>query len=262
MSGLLIHGASIDVDGVHIITSADAAWCRVPRSQPRPTSWVRQYILHKTIADDPEKVLPGTGPAGGDQQTIDGWKNGVDGAHLVTGYDGRTCCLADLGLTDIFHATASNAWSVGHEMKEQTGGGVFQATLDAAVKVCIASCRALGIQLQMPKLGSYTGHPIARMNDQGATPGGPDMIGIFGHRDNTERRGHWDPGDAIFKLLAAHGVEQFDFAAGEDRAVWMKRQRDLGVPANEADGIPGPATVAALKAAGYIDGIWALGQAR
>ncbi|HET9625139.1 MAG TPA: N-acetylmuramoyl-L-alanine amidase [Kofleriaceae bacterium] len=261
MSGLVVHGTIIPVDGVHIITSADAAWCRVPTSKPRPTPWVRQYILHKTIADFPEDILAGAGPIDGDRQSIEGWAGGVDGAHLVTGYDGRTCCLADLALTDIFHATASNPWSVGHEMKEKVRSGVYQATLDATVKVCLAACRALGIQLQMPRLGSYTGHPIARMSDRGATPGGPDMVGIFGHRDNTERRGHWDPGDAIFKLLAAHGVEQFDFAAGQDREVWRKRQIEIGIPADEADGIPGPGTVARLKAAGYVDGIWALGKA-
>jgi peptidoglycan hydrolase-like protein with peptidoglycan-binding domain len=142
-------------------------------------------------------------------------------------------------------------------MKEKPGGGVYEATLDTAVKVCIATCRALGIQLQMPKLGTYTGHPIPCMSDEGKTPGGPDTIGIFGHRDNTERRGRWDPGEAVFQRLAALGVEQLDFAAGEDREVWASRQRALGLP---ADGIPGPGTVAALKAAGYTDGIWALGK--
>jgi hypothetical protein len=84
------------------------------------------------------------------------------------------------------------------------------------------------------------------------------MVGIFGHRDNTERRGRWDPGEVVFQMLAARGVEQFDFAAGEDLEVWAKRQRELGIT---ADGVPGPGTVAALKAAGYVDGIWALGEA-
>jgi N-acetylmuramoyl-L-alanine amidase len=258
MGGLLVRGSSIPVKGVKIITSADEPWCRAPASKPRPTSWARQYILHKTIADDPEQVIAGAGPIDGDKQTISGWAGGVDGAHLVTGYDGRTCCLADLALVETYHATASNEWSVGHEMKERPGGGVYQATLDAAVEVCLAACRALGIQLQMPKLGSYTKHPIPRMNEAGPTPGGPDMVGIFGHRDNTERRGRWDPGDVVFQMLAARGVEQFDFAAGEDLKVWTDRQHVLGLA---ADGVPGPKTVAALKAAGYIDGIWALGKA-
>lgn len=254
MSGLLIHNLTVLVPGVAILQPGDEPWVHCPAYKMR-TAWVRQWFLHKTIADDPERIVGARGPIGGDMQTIQAWRGGVDGAHLVVGYDGRVCCLADLALLETYHATVSNAWSVGLEMKEQAGGGVFQATLDATVAVTIAGCRALGIQLQMPKLGTYTGHPIRRMTD-----GGPDMIGIFGHRDNTERRGRWDPGELIFQALADHGVEQFDFAAGEDRTVWAARQRSIGIAPSACDGIPGPKTVLALKAAGYVDGIWALGR--
>jgi hypothetical protein len=261
MSGLLVHGALVPVDGVDIITSADAPWCKAPSSRVRLV-WPRQLILHKTIADDPERIILGSGPPDGDKATIEAWAGGVDGAHLVVGFDGRVCCLADLATAVTFHATASNPWSVGLEMKEQPGGGVYAATLHAAVEVTIAACRALGIQLQMPKLGSYTGHPIPRMSDTGASPGGPDMVGIFGHRDNTERRGRWDPGDMIWEMFAERGVDQFDFATGEDLAVWKQRQQTLNDHFGAGlvvDGVPGPGTVAALKAAGYRDGIWALG---
>lgn len=253
MSGLLIHNAIVPVPGLTILGPHDEPWVACPAYAMR-TTWVRQWILHKTIADDPERLVGDRGPIGGDMQTIQGWRGGVDGAHLVVGYDGRVCCLADLALLETYHATVSNAWSVGLEMKEQPGGGVFQATLDAAVAVTLAGCRALGIQWQMPRRGTYTGHPIPRM-----IHGGPDMVGIFGHRDNTERRGHWDPGDLVFTRLAEHGVEEFDFARGEDRTVWTARQRAIGMRPEQCDGIPGPATVAALKAAGYVDGIWALG---
>lgn len=255
MSGLLVRNAILPVAGVEILGPHDEPWVSCPAYRAR-TAWVRQWILHKTIADDPERIAGRSGPPHGDMQTIQAWRGQANGAHLVTGYDGRTCCLADLALLETFHATVSNAWSVGYELKEQVGGGVFQATLDAAVAVTIAGCRALGIQLQMPKLGTYTGHPIPRM-----VHGGPDMVGIFGHRDNTEARGRWDPGDLIFKALAERGVEQFDFATGADRTVWAARQAQIGMPPGECDGIPGPATVAALRAAGFVDGIWALGRA-
>ena len=261
---MIVRGNRIDVAGVTTLTAGDD-----PRIKcvvyPRPT-WCRQLTLHKTIADDPEKVLAGAGPRGGALATIVTWaeEKTVDGAHGVLDYDGTLLQLADLATQATNHATASNHWSAGFEMKELPGGGVYQATLDAMVAVTIAAARALGIQLQMPRLGSYTGHPIPRMNEKGTTPGGPDMVGVFGHRDNTERRGHWDPGDVIFQMLAAAGVEQFDFAAGEDLEVWARRQKLLNVQHGAqltCDGVPGPATVAALKAAGYRDGIWALGQA-
>lgn len=255
--GLLVRGKIIPVTGhANILVPGDAPWIRPPAREPR-TAWVRQYILHKTIADDPEHIAGDAGPADGDRETVENWRRSgrPEGAHLITGYDGRTLCLADLALDVTYHATASNPWSVGHELKEQLGGGVYRATIAAAVDDCIAACRALGIQLQMPRLRSYTGHPIPRM-----AAGGPDMVGIFGHRDNTERRGAWDPGNFVFAALADRGVEQLDFAGGEDRRVWAARQRSVGMAEADCDGVPGPKTVAALRAAGYVDGIWALGR--
>lgn len=224
-------------------------------------TWIRQYILHKTIADDPEKIVAGGGPPGGADQTIkDWWDNpdNVDGAAMITDYDGTIVGLVDVENIETFHATVSNAWSIGHETKEKPGGYVYRAQLYSTVATCLFVCRRVGIQLQMPKLGSYTGHPIPRM-----TNGGPDMIGIFGHRDNTEARGRWDPGDELFAMLAAQGVEQLDFAAGEDLDVWAKRQQMLNQETDAGlthDGVPGPKTLAALKKAGYVDGIWALGR--
>lgn len=241
----------------------------LPQGDFRPRrDWVRQYIFHKTIADDAEIVVPGAGPAGAVEHVVANWRQELlsdheyRGAHLLTGYDGTIVELCDPRSIETFHATASNAWSVGHEMCERPGGEVFEATLEASVKTCVVLCRTLGIQLQIPRLGSYTGHPIHRMDDKGPTPGGPDMVGVFGHRDNTERRGRWDPGDKIFEMLAAAGAEQLNFAAGEDLEIWRERQQYLvrrGHPLT-IDGVPGPATVAALKTEGYVDGIWALGK--
>lgn len=255
--GLLIRGHIVPIPGHGDVASFDdTLWCRPPASETR-TTWVRQYFLHKTIADDPEFIAGDVGPRDGDRETIDAWHRSgkPDGAHLITGYDGRTCCLADLSFTVTYHATRSNKWSVGHEMKEQPGGGVYRATIGAAVDACVVACRELGIQLQMPRLRSYKGHPMPRMAN-----GGPDMVGIFGHRDNTEARGVWDPGEFVFNALAVLGVEQLDFAAGEDRDVWARRQRSIGMDTSDCDGVPGPKTVAALKTAGYVDGIWILGK--
>ena len=75
------------------------------------------------------------------------------------------------------------------------------------------------------------------------------------------------PAEIIWDLLAAKGVEEFDFAAGEDKLAWSSRQSALNIQLVgklsqplTCDGVPGPATVAALKLAGYVDGIWALGK--
>lgn len=94
--------------------------------------------------------------------------------------------LCDLVSSETFHATVSNAFSMGFEMAELAGGGVYQATLDTAVKATLAIAEATGVQLQVPTLGSYNGHPLRRMLDGGTT-----CVGVFGHRDNTEDRGRW-----------------------------------------------------------------------
>ena len=270
-SGLLVRGSIVDVPGVFVIGPHDQEWSHLSAGDCRPRQrrnskgtiiGPQLWILHKTIADDPERIIVGKGPsgdAGGARATADYWANDPahSGAHLITGHDGEVACLADLFLTEAYHATVSNQYSVGHETKELVGGGFYEAAATATVLTTIVGCRALGIQLQIPKL-AYKGKPLTRMLN-----GGADCVGIFGHRDNTDTRGRWDPGDVLFAMLRDRGAEAFDIEAGEDRDVWAKRQADLNASGGyglTVDGIPGPATVAALRAQGYVDGIWALGK--
>lgn len=259
MSGLLIAGVIVPVAGVTIIGTHDAAWAHLSAGDGTTrTRWPQQWILHKTIADDPERMLPGAGPSGGDEATAENWAADPkhSGAHLVTGHDGRVACLADLVLVEAYHATVSNPYSVGHETKELVGGGCYEAAMRSTVEVCLAGCRALGIQWQCPL--AYNGHPLRRMVN-----GGADLVGIFGHRDNTESRGRWDPGDLLFSMLKARGVQAWDFDAGEDLAFWRSVQLDLNSRGHGlvVDGVPGAKTTEALRADGYVDGIWALGRA-
>lgn len=270
--GLLIGGKLVDVPNVFVIGPHDTEWSHLSPGDCRPRQRKRkdgsligpqQWILHKTIADDTEHVIIGKGPsgdAGGARATAEYWSKDPahSGAHLITGHDGEVACLADLLLTEAYHATVSNAYSVGHETKELVGGGFYESAASATVATTLVGCRALGIQWQIPKL-AYKGKPLTRMLN-----GGANCTGIFGHRDNTVDRGRWDPGDVLFAMLRARGVEAFDIEAGEDLDVWGKRQAELnrlGDYQLAVDGIPGAATVAALKAQGYVDGIWALGKA-
>jgi hypothetical protein len=258
-SGLLIDGKRVLVSGVNIIGPHDAAWSHLDPGDCKPRL-IRpvQLILHKTIADDPELVLEGAGPFEDARLTAEYWQKDSkhSGAHLVTGDDGTVACLADLVRVEAYHATVSNLYSIGFETREKPGGGVYQAALDATVRVTLAICEHLGIQLQVPR--DYNGHPLKRMLN-----GGRDMIGVFGHRDNTEDRGRWDPGDLLFDMLRASGAESFDFDGGEDIATWRSRQRMLNARGHHLveDGLPGPATTAALKLDGYRGGLFALGRA-
>lgn len=257
MSGLLVNGTLYPVAGVTIIGPHETAWAHLNAGDGIPrTRWPSMWTLHKTIADDPEHVLPGAGPAGGAQATAEYWAGDPkhSGAQIVAGHDGIVACLADLVLFEAWHARSVNLYSVGVETKEVVGGGVYQAALDATVAVTLAGVELLGIQLQVPK--KYSGKPLACM----AHP--ETMVGVFGHRDNDDDRGKWDPGEILFQMLRDRGAESYDFDVGEDRDVWRMRQTDLNVKGYRlvVDGVPGPATTAALKAEGYRGGVFALGK--
>jgi N-acetylmuramoyl-L-alanine amidase len=259
MPGLLVNKQQIPVQGLAIINPNDADWCRLAPKDcaQRSTSWVRQIILHTTKGGWPQDVRAGRGGGSKARRVADMWRgdSSPSGAHIVIDNDGTVACLCDLATTIAYHATVSNAWSIGVEMYQESGNGIHAAVYDAAVKLVPALCRIFGIQFQIPKL-PYRGAPLRRMID-----GGKLCVGVFGHRDNTERRGRGDPGDEIFVRLAQAGAESFDHDAGEDLEVWKARQAELNQRGAElaADGVPGPATVAALRAAGRGDGIWALG---
>jgi hypothetical protein len=262
VSGLLIGGRRVDVAGVDIISPDQEPWAHLTAGdgRPRPAGRVQQAILHKTIADDPEKVVAGEGPVGlreAYRWIAEMWARDPahSGAHLVTSHNGHTACLEDLELWMAWHAHEGNGLSYGHEICEAKGGVVYQAALDAAVAVTLVATRTLGIQWQCPH--RYTDHrPLARFIDGGST-----LFGVFGHRDVTTERDRKDPGDEVFAMLERAGFERFDFAARQDLDVWAERQRrlkSLGHYDGVIDGLPGPKTTRGLKALGFPDGIFAL----
>jgi hypothetical protein len=268
MPGLLIDNKIYSVKDVKTLAPNEEAWNFLSHGQSRAslmgTSYRPQYkIAHKTIADDPERVIESVGPVdgwGGVRDSVEDWhKRGVSGTQLITGFDGSTVCTADLVRFIGWHAGAkdadANPRSWGHEMKEKPGGGVYRSTLEGFVKVTLFDTFAIGVQQQCPV--RYINN---KPNSRFARNHGADLIGVFGHRDVTGSRGYWDPGDIVFDMLAAAGFERFDFYAGQDLDVWAKRQewlRELGLYHGAIDGIAGPGTTAALKQVGFPGGIFA-----
>lgn len=271
-SGLLVAGLHVEVPGLTILGPGDVPWIRLARGgannapdfRPRsPGMWLRQVIIHTTWGGWPHVIVPGAGPRGGAKITADYWHTSPDGrrqsggTQLVVDEDGSVVCLADVVATTAYHATWSNAWSVGIEMFQWPGGRIREATLDATVRLVRALCELLAIPFQVP-IRAYPGAPIARM-----VRGGPDMAGVFGHRDNTAERGRGDPGDEIGARLRAAGAEALDFDAAEDLAVWRRRQRKLNaITARrgagrllDVDGLAGPATLTLMRDHGFARGL-------
>lgn len=248
---LLVGGRLVEVPGVAVIPPAShggPAWSRLDHGDYRQRRGApSQIVIHTTKGIWPQRVLSGGGAAGRAERVARFWDQSDEhsAAHIVVGSDGVTACLCDVATTAAFHATVANERSVGVEIYQEAGGGIYQAALDAAVRVVLALCEAL----QIPPIvlgASYDGRPLPELLD-----GGAGYRAIYGHRANTARRGRGDPGDEIFTRLLAAGAEAMSVT--DYHRINTERQQKLVVRGAklELDGIPGPATLAAARSAGY-----------
>jgi hypothetical protein len=227
----------------------------------RRTHWIRSIILHTTKGipggsdQRPQKILPGLGPnLGKEFDVAKFWATSTKsaGAALVVDFDGSIGQLHDLGVEAAYHTgNAVNDLSIGIEIYQGSDAELYSRQLEKVADLVDFLTVQFGIQRQIPS--RYLG-PIDRL-DEG---GGVDCVGVFGHRDITDRRGAGDPGDAIMQILAARGYEKFDFQRDEDIHVWAARQRLLKA---KDDGVPGPVTTQFLREKGYRDGLWVNGAA-
>lgn len=261
MTGLLINGALVPVPGVAVTppaTHGGPSWCalspgdyRMRRQRPHA------IVLHTTKGAPRQYVRPGSGSAGRERNVAEFWRDdpAYSGAHIVIGSDGTVACLADLATVCAYHATVSNEWSAGIELYQELDSGVYEATFAAAVPTIMAICDALSIPFQYVA-DPYSGHPLPRLLN-----GGPDVVGIYGHRANTEQRGWGDPGDEIFARLAFAGAEPVHLASNDDLVLGMQRQRVLNsmdarrgntVRPLIVDGIVGPASMATMRRLGFV----------
>lgn len=292
-TGLLVDGRRVAIDGLTILGPGDAPWIRLEARDYRarqPGIQIRQLMLHSTWGGWPHVVVNGTGPRGGAKNTAMYWHSSKDGkeqsgaAALVVDEDRSIVCLCDIVRDAPHHATTSNPWSVGIEMYQRPNGRIYSGVLDATTMLCVALATGkgaryvdtgepwcgLGIPLQIPG-HVYRNAPIERMR----AAGGPDMVGVFGHRDVAWRfpwqltegqrqrfpngyadRGRGDPGDEIGRRLELAGAERFDFDKREDIAYWKQRQARLNELGETlaVDGIAGRKTITAMRRHGFASG--------
>lgn len=223
--GGLIGGVIVPVPGRTVIGPHDAAWAHLGIGDRRKrTGKPHMIILHTTKGDEPQVIKEGIGPAGRAQRTAEFWSGDptYSGAHIVVGSDGVIGWLADSLFDEAYHATVSNAFSIGIEIYQEPGGVIWTAAIEGALDVCDVLCEHHGIPRQFPSR-EYKGSPLKRL----ATDGGKTAYGVFGHRDNTDRRGKGDPGNYVFQRAAARGYEGMDYDAGEDLAAGERRQKKL-----------------------------------
>jgi hypothetical protein len=269
-TGLLIAGHLHDVPGLTVWAPASVGGPAYAALDPgdyamRPTTWVRQIVLHTTGGLWPQPVHAGAGPAGHARDIADMWRGERthSAAQLLVDFDGSAICLADLVYAAAYHAEGSNPWSVGIEMCTLPNGGIYEATLKTTAQLVVTLCSLLGIPFQIPR-GPYRNAPLRRCE----TGTGPtrhqlspaDLVGVIGHRDNTSERGFGDPGDAIWSELAALGAEGVDYDGREEQILGRQRQAALNAADARAgatwrplvvDGIVGPESSSAARRLGF-----------
>lgn len=277
MPGALIAGRAVMIAGVTVLNRSDRAWCvlgpddyRVRRSPARP----HLIIDHTTGGKWPQRVIPGAGPGGHTERIAKMW-GGQDrgggerihsGAQILVDFDGIVYCLADLVTQAAYHAEMANDASVGIEHCTTPDGSIYQATIDASVKLHLALCEpgnlsdGIGIPFQV-HAAPYRNAPIARCEVGAKTKDHDgriqstcaDLYGILQHRDQTSERGRGDAGDALVTALVASGAEALDYASDEDlrrgkaRQEWLRRKGgQIAV-----DGLVGPMSLAEARRQGF-----------
>lgn len=268
MPGLIISGREVAIPTVTVANFKDDPKLRLllgedgkrrqpPKGAKRPR--VSSLTFHTTrgIPGGSDKraqqVLKGAGPStNAGRRVVDMWTRDerYAGAHLIIDFDRTVYCIADIVDEESFHATTANHVSVGIEIVQGGQAELYEEQIHTALVVANFLTATLGIQRQIPC--KYRRRPHKRLEE-----GALDWWGVFGHRDQTYNRGEGDPGNYLMDCLATIGYERFDLDAGEDLKAWKARQEWLGFEPKDRDGIPGPATVAALRKAGYVDGLWA-----
>lgn len=248
MSGFVIGGkVEAGPPGIDVKSWRDDPVMRVlvEDSRQRDTRWVRSLILHATEGDEPQIVRTGAGPAGLAKRVVKSWLSDGRhaGAHLIIDCDGTVWQLADLLTEATFHAQTLNEVSIGIELAQTDRLEIWERQLDV-----LAQIQAAGIldwlTLRFSIQRQYH-HPY--LGDSRSVPrlaaGGQDCVGVFGHRDQTTRRGRGDPGDAAFARIEACRYEGFDHVVEADKDAWRPRQSAAGTT---VDGVPGPLTAQAL----------------
>lgn len=256
--GVVINDAVIEVPGIDTVLSwHDDKRLRLKQGdfRKRPDTWVRGIVLHTTKGipggsdKRPQDIRPGNGPnAQRDLKIAQMWSmdSRKAGAHLVCDHDSSWSCLADLQTEAALHAGNVNNVTIGIEIYQGSKAEMYVEQLESVVRMVDFLTRTFSIQRQIP--WPYKGRPLQRGLQRGL-----DMVGVYGHRDCSNRRGEGDPGNPIMQLLMDAGYEVFDFAANADKDIWETRQSKLRLL---PDGTPGPKTAAALLAQGKPHGLW------
>lgn len=255
---IVLNGQLVPIFGVETLSWLDDP--RVPMTTDgfARRDWIRAIVLH-TVHGKLGSLRPGVKVSSraeafavyqANTSRDVSWDYTID-------TDGTVIASNDPIKRACWHAGAVNAFTIGIELVQEENGDLYQGQLEAIVKFLDALTRELAdrghpIQRQVPV--SASGKPvrgvIPRIADQLRSR---EVVGIYGHRNQTSNRGPGDPGDFVFQALLDAGYKGFNLDAGEDLTFWKTQQTRLGL--SPVDGVPGRGTAEKLLAEGHKHGL-------
>lgn len=245
-----------NIPGLNVKNWKDGiSWIKyITDKSPRNKS-IRKIIVH-THEGLISKLLPGIGPNSTMDEALARYQVNTEREvswDYTVDLNGDVTAQNDPMVDYSWHAGYMNPRSVGIEMVQQNKEGtryLYEEQINKTVLLIDFLTAALGIQRQIA-WDTDNNKPvltqIQRVIDY------RDFTGILGHVNLTKDKGKGDPGEHIFYALKEAGYECFNLSKKEDLEIWKQRQKTLGI---DADGIPGPKTVEALKARGCKNGMW------
>lgn len=258
---IILNEQKFEIPGVKTISWKDSEGAalglkEVSHKSPRKT-WLRGIVCH-TIHGKLGSLLDGLGP-NTDIDLVNA-KYQVNTTREVSwdfteDMNGDWLIQNDPLKFYTWQASQVNGYTCGFEMVQQNNGDLYKGQIAKAVEFIDFLTAKLGIQRQIPwdvKNDKPFRGTVARIAGPNA---GKDVVAVYCHYHQTVNRGFGDPGPWLQTALKEAGYETYAFD-GDDKEVWKVRQRALGIPESECDGIPGPATVRALAASGKKHGMF------
>lgn len=217
---LIIDGKRYDIPGIQSACFLDNPKFGFTdkRDYSLRTGAPKSICLHTRMGVHPQKIVDSIPNRRWDELGVKRASSDDRNAswHISVDADGSFVCHLDCYRIAAHQASQLNQLSIGIEMYQTLEGEITKATLATTVKIVNLLTEVLSIKRQYPitdkidvRFASNSGswHKTRKLAYMPKGESGTNWNGVFGHRNLTRNRGKGDPGDEIFKLLAAEGYE-------------------------------------------------------